>query len=466
MADRTPATQVAPLTRLGTVVGAARVAHVRDALRSAARQLNGRRVWHVSANLSRGGVAEILNTVLPYLRSEGIPANRVSLPSSAEFRTLTKRLYYCLVGVAEPRVAENVTRQRALYEEICREGAARIVATAHRSDLIVVHDHQAAGLLPYLTDAGYTAIWRCHLNLRSDREVARRAWGFLAGYVEASYAIIVSTPSPLLSRSLARSIYVLPPSLDPFAAKNRPLPDACVDCIVGRADVAQPLRAGGCRTCRGLIGGPVAIVRENGPVPRESPLITQVSRWDKVKDIPGVIRTFVEHVDPAYGAHLALVGPHTAQDPHGHEVFMDCFASWAALSPRLRGRIHLIRIPVGCQVEHALIVNAIQRRSAVVLQRSLSEGFGLTVTEAGWKAKPVVASAVGGIACQLEHGKSGLLIPDLADLHAMGEAINQVMADAEYAMTLGNNARDNVRSQFLVDTHLHNVARVLGQVAG
>jgi trehalose synthase len=304
------------LAMLETVVGAARVSRTRDALQAAGRRLDGRTVWHVSEKSNRGGVVEVLNTVLPYLRAEGISAPWIRLESSVEFRALTKGLYYSLAGVAEPSVMEDVTRGRALYEAACRENAARIVATARRSDLIIVHDHQTAGLLPYLRDAGYTAIWRVHVNPRRDREVACRAWDFLSPYAEAAHAGIVSTPDLVPLKGLAGPVHVLPLSIDPLAAKNRSLPRSCsADCIVARAGITSPLSVGEGHTCGSLAGSPVTVIREGDPVPPGSPLAVQISRWDRIKDIPGVIRVFVDHVDRAHGAHLALVGPDTAGDP-------------------------------------------------------------------------------------------------------------------------------------------------------
>lgn len=436
-----------PLTRMESVVGAGRVAQVRAALRSAQRQLDGRAIWHVSENTSRGGVAEALGTVLPYLNSEGIVSHWLSMQGSPEFRKLTKELYYCLCGVARQSAVKRVRKARALYEQVCRDTAARIVGRVDRSSLIIVHDHQAAGLLPYLRDAGYTAIWRIHVSHQSGAEVALRAWDFLSPYAAAAHVAVVSTPGSAPVEALVGRCRVIPLSIDPFAVKNHPIQGGWgSDAVVDPPGVTQMPRYG-------------------DPVPRGVPLITQVSRWDKVKDIPGVIRMFVEHVDPSLGAHLALVGPQTVQDRHGHEVFMECVRLWSRLGYRHRRRIHLVRVPAGDLSEHARVINAVQRRSTGIVQRSRAEGFGLTVTEAGWKAKPVVASSVGGISYQVEHGRTGFLVSDIDDLHAMGAALNRVISDPELARRLGENARDRVREKFLIDTHLHNIADFVSEVS-
>ncbi len=183
----------------------------------------------------------------------------------------------------------------------------------------------------------------------------------------------------------------------------------------------------------------------------DAKLVTQVSRWDRLKDPAGVLRGFCEHVDDR-DAHLMLAGPSVgavADDPEGAEVLGEVRAQWGALEPDVRRRVHLAQLPMEDAEENAAIVNALQRRSDVIVQKSLAEGFGLTVAEAMWKARPVVASRVGGIQDQIVDGESGVLIDDPADLPRFGAAVGRLLRDPTLAAQLGEAARERVREEFL-----------------
>jgi trehalose synthase len=217
-----------------------------------------------------------------------------------------------------------------------------------------------------------------------------------------------------------------------------------------------------------IVGRTANIVREGPPPGADVPLVVQVSRWDALKDMAGVMQGFVEHVAPAVDqAHLALVGPDTAgvsDDPEGAAIFEDCVARWQALPPVMRERVSLVRLPMEDGEENAAMVNAIQRHAAVVVQKSMREGFGLTVTEAMWKGRPIVASAVGGIQDQLRHRKEGLLVRDPADLRSFGRALRRLLQDAAYATVLGEHARRRCIRHFLPPRHLRQYVELVGDL--
>jgi trehalose synthase len=182
-----------------------------------------------------------------------------------------------------------------------------------------------------------------------------------------------------------------------------------------------------------------------------------------MKDMAGVMEGFAEHVDPALGAHLVLAGPAVtgvADDPEAAEVFDDCLSRWRALPHAVRGRVHLASVPMADPDEAAAIVNALQRHAAVVVQKSIAEGFGLTVAEAMWKGRPIVASAVGRIADQIDDGEHGLLVGDPRDLEAFGAALERLLRDADYAEALGDHARARATAKFLGDRHLVQYGRL------
>ncbi|MEV0263826.1 glycosyltransferase [Streptomyces sp. NPDC050617] len=442
------------VSRLTPVVGAERVAAAERELEALRSRLDGRQVWHISDSAARGGVAETLREELPYFRGAGIAMRWATLDAPPAFRRFTKALYYRLCGVRtdgsqpEPDGDRDRDRDRPLYERVCREAAERFVAGVGRGGIAVVHDHQAAGLIPQLREAGFTVLWRAHIGAPSPPQQADPAWEFLYRYVADAHGCIASYPGALplplpLSMSqpqpppLPRGLpqpgrpHIVRPSINPLAAKNIPL----------RAPADRVLEA-------------------VGPLPPRTPLVTQVGRWDAVKDVPGVIRAFADHVDPAFGAHLLLVGPSTEGDPHAGEVFAQCRRARSGLG-RLRARVRVLRLPVADSREHALTVNAIQRCSALVIQKSLAEGFGLTVSEAAWKGRAVIASPVGGLRQQVEHGRSGLLLTGPHDLAGLGAAVNRLLADPAHAAELGRNGHEHVRRHFLIDIGLRDFARVL-----
>jgi trehalose synthase len=194
--------------------------------------------------------------------------------------------------------------------------------------------------------------------------------------------------------------------------------------------------------------------------------VVQVSRWDRLKDMPGVIVGFTRAPAPD-DVHLMLVGPDVSgvtDDPEGAEVLAECRQLWTDLPPRLRERVHLASVPMADVELNATIVNAVQQHAAVVVQKSLAEGFGLTVTEAMWKARPVLASAVGGILDQISDGRDGVLVRDPRDLDAFAGALGGLLADPPHAQRLGAAARETVRSRFLGDRHLEQYVELVGSL--
>jgi trehalose synthase len=205
---------------------------------------------------------------------------------------------------------------------------------------------------------------------------------------------------------------------------------------------------------------------EEGPLDARAPVVTQVSRWDRLKDPLGVIEGFVTHVDHAANAQLVLAGPEPASvtdDPEGADVLRSCIARWESLAPEVRQQIHLALLPMADAEENAAIVNALQRWSSIVVQKSLAEGFGLTVAEAMWKARPVVASRVGGIQDQIVDGENGVLV-DPNDLAGFGAAVNRLLGDRSEARRMGASAQARVREEFLGVRHLTEYVDLLARM--
>jgi trehalose synthase len=199
------------------------------------------------------------------------------------------------------------------------------------------------------------------------------------------------------------------------------------------------------------------------------PLVVQISRWDPLKDHLGVMRAFADLVDGAApaGAELVLAGPNVnavADDPEGAAVFNEILDVWRRLSHGDRRRIQLVSLPMADAEENAAIVNALQRHAAVVVQKSLHEGFGLTVTEAMWKGRPIVASATGGLRDQIVDGAHGLLVENPYDLQSVGTAMRRLLEDRPFAARLGDNARERARQELLGIRHILQYAQLMGQI--
>jgi trehalose synthase len=273
-------------------------------------------------------------------------------------------------------------------------------------------------------------------------------------------------------------VVVIPPSIDPFAVKNMPLDLQEVESLLVGAGVVRNggpprpvdfVRRDGSRATLRPRGGSGGILLDGSPPPVEAPLVVQVSRWDRLKDMAGVMEGFVAALsdDDLAGAHLLLAGPETSgvsDDPEGAQVLDECLEEWRHLPDAVRGRVHLAAIPMSDGDENAVIVNALQRHAAVVVQKSLVEGFGLTVTEAMWKGRPVVASQVGGIQDQISDGRDGLLVADPYDLQEYAAQLVRVLADAELAERLGSAAHARVLNDYLGDRHLEQYAELFSRL--
>ena len=270
---------------------------------------------------------------------------------------------------------------------------------------------------------------------------------------------------------------VLPPTIDPFSTKNQELSEEATAAILGQVGLIEPPEGHDVTASRftrddgsaGRVDHEAEVIRTGRPPSWRTPLVVQVSRWDAMKDPVSVLRGFADIVDPEAPGHaeLVLAGPpvrSVADDPEGAQVFQEVQEAFRALPHASRRRVHLALLPMEDPEENGAIVNALQRHAAVVVQKSLVEGFGLTVTEAMWKGRPVVASAVGGIRDQIRDGVDGLLVQDPSDLHEFAEDLRRVLSDEELARRLGSAGRQRVRDEYLSISSLERWADLLAHV--
>ena len=448
----------------------AHLARFRSVREDLAARLKGGTLWHVNSTAEGGGVAELLHEVLGYVIDGGIVCRWAVIDVDPEFFRITKRIHNRLHGSEGDGGPLGDDERRAYDRVLAVEGRA-LLELVRPGDVVELHDPQTAGLIRPLIDAGVRVIWVCHIGVDRPDEVVRSAWDFLRPDVSAADACVFSRRAYLWDGLDRQRAAVIPPCIDPLAAKNAELSAAEVHAVLGAAGVvdvpALELASFGLPDDDPIEIRHRAEAVEEAPTPMGAPLVAQISRWDRLKDHVGVLKGFAEHVRPDLDAHLLLVGPKATgvtDDPEGAEVLAEVETAWRSLPDDVRGRIHLVSLPTDDRVENAVIVNAIQRRADVVVQKSLAEGFGLTVAEAMWKLRAVVASRVGGIQDQIVDGRSGLLI-DPTDLAALGDAISALIGDMGLAHAMGHAARQRVRERFLpphfLGGHLALVGRVL-----
>jgi trehalose synthase len=443
-----------PIGSFDDVLAPAAAQAVHFAERLGRYELAGRRIWNINSTARGGGVAEMLGPLLAYARGAGIDARWAVIEGNGPFFTVTKRIHNRLHGMPGDGgpLGDN---ERAAYEAALGPNGGDLCDLVKPEDIVILHDPQTAGLIPHVRACGAPAIWRCHVGLDVPNALARDAWHFLEPYVTQADAYVFSRESFVWEGLDPAKRAIIAPSIDVFAPKNAELAPETIDAIL----VAAGLRSGpaGSPVYRRMDGSPGVVERrakllETRPLAANERYVLQVSRWDSLKDPIGVIDGFVGHVAPHCDAHLIYAGPDVtavADDPEGAEVYRLACERWRALTPGAQRRVHLALLPMEDSDENATIVNALQRGADVVVQKSLAEGFGLTVAEAMWKRRPVVASRIGGIQDQIEHGVSGLLLDDPRDLSEYGAAVVELLRDPQRAEAMGEAAHERVRERFL-----------------
>ncbi|MBI2831060.1 MAG: glycosyltransferase [Chloroflexi bacterium] len=373
-----------------------------DELRLLGSKLPGKVIQNINSTFVGGGVAEILNRMVPLLGQLGVDARWDVIKGDTDFFQVTKKFHNALHGRQE-------TITKADFEIFKETTEKNLKEMELKGDIIYVHDPQPAGLIARKSKSGKKWIWRCHIDVSHPNE---EVWRFLEPFVVQYDSAVFSAPA--FSRELPIRQFLISPSIDPLSDKNKELPQETIDSVM-----------------------------EKYGIPKDKPIITQVSRFDYLKDPVGVIEAF-EMVRKSINCRLVLAGGTASDDPESEKVLTEVNER-AGDNPD----IHVLLVPPNSDIE----INALQRASTIILQKSLREGFGLTVSEALWKAKPVVASAVGGIPLQVKNKLTGLLSHGIA---GTAFALRQLLTNPDYAKWLGQNGKEHIRYNFLITRHLRD----------
>lgn len=396
-----------------------------------ASKLSDRTIRHINSTYTGGGVAEILESLIPLIKGLGIETEWDVIKGDDEFFSVTKTFHNALHGRAEDAICglpvqnlysigedlnkliDALKKRKKMFEVYMRWSRVNMEEMELDGDFVFVHDPQPAALIN--EKSGGKWIWRCHIDVSRPDPVV---WGFLREYVSKYDASVFSTPS-FARPDLDIRQFLVSPSIDPLSDKNKELPEGKIEGVLDKYEISS-----------------------------EKPIITQVSRFDKLKDLPGVIDAY-RLVKKRVDCQLILAGGAAADDPEGMAVYRD-------VQKKAEGDedIHILLLPPHSDIE----LNALQRASSVILQKSLKEGFGLAVAEGLWKGRPVIGGAVGGIPLQVLNGITGYLVHSV---EGTAFRIRTLLREPELARKMGERGREHVRQNFLITRHLKDYLLIM-----
>ncbi|MEO0331808.1 MAG: glycosyltransferase, partial [Bacteroidota bacterium] len=447
--------------------------------------LRRQKIWMVNSTEHGGGVAEMMPRMISLLRQLGLKADWMIMESNEkQFFALTKNLHNLIHGQPGPEITAE---DQALYERVNRENAQVLAQHVQKNDIVVIHDPQPAGIaveLKKLVDV--KMIWRCHIGLDYSNANTNRAWDFLHPYLEAYDQYVFSSPE-YIPEGLSGNVALIHPSLDPLSHKNRPLSLHKLTGILGNAGLLKSDHPSLYPAYKHKVKrlqpdgtfGPASNGDDIGLLFR--PILTQVSRWDRLKGFLPLMQGFVElkkmnhengksrsrQTRRIRSTRLVMAGPDpksVADDPEGKQVLEELVAAYMDLPAKLQKDIVLLQLPMDSPKENALIVNALQRSSYLVVQNSLQEGFGLTATEAMGKRIAVLGSNACGLRNQIRNQIDGRLLHHPEDPNHIAEHLNELLGKPKVVEEMSFSAEKRALDKFLIFQQLTQWLNVFHRV--
>lgn len=447
--------------------------------------LKGCTIWMINSTATGGGVAEMLPSQMRIMRSLGVKIEWMVIEASElAFFNLTKRIHNAIHGSGSGIFTDE---DRAIFEKVNAQNADKAVAAIQDGDLVVIHDPQPMPLAAMIKKKrNVKTIWRCHIGLEEQNETTKGVWSFLSRYYDAYNHFVFSLPS-YVPEELKQRTDIIPPAIDPLSHKNRALhTDKCISILLqaGIANGREPLLYGfyDHQARRVMPDGSFNAVNHNSNLDIiYRPTITEISRWDRLKGFKELMDAFImmkRENEAAQetssvphkrikAARLILGGPdpaYVSDDPEGEEVLNELIEQYKSIDPKLQDDIAILLLPLDNPKENALIVNALQRFSNIVVQNSIQEGFGLTATEAMWKQRPVLVSGAAGLRFQVQHDINGKINSDPTDIPRLANVLKTMLNNPKERDKWGFNGQVRVIENFTLFSQIRSWLATLAKV--
>lgn len=447
--------------------------------------LKGCTIWMINSTATGGGVAEMLPSQMRIMRALGVKIEWMVIEASDQaFFNLTKRIHNAIHGSGSGIFTDE---DRAIFEKVNAQNADKAVAAIQDGDLVVIHDPQPMPLAAMIKKKrNVKTIWRCHIGLEEQNETTKGVWSFLSRYYEAYNHFVFSLPS-YVPEELKRKTDIIPPAIDPLSHKNRALhTDKCISILLqaGIANGREPLLYGfyDHQARRVMPDGSFNTVNHNSNLDIiYRPTVTEISRWDRLKGFKELMDAFImmkienkasqDTSSVSYkrinATRLILGGPdpaYVSDDPEGEEVLNELIEQYKSIDSKLQDDIAILLLPLENPKENALIVNALQRFSNIVVQNSIQEGFGLTATEAMWKQRPVLVSGAAGLRFQVQHDINGKINEDPTDIPRLANVLKTMLNNPKERDKWGFNGQVRVIENFTLFSQIKSWLATLAKV--
>ena len=446
------------------------------------KALNGFTIWMINSTAIGGGVAEMLPSQMRILRELGVSIEWLVIEANDQaFFDTTKRIHNAIHGSGDGVFTDE---DREIFEAVNRQNLPKALEYIEDGDVVVVHDPQPMPLAAMIKkERNVSIIWRCHIGLEEDTEVTKSVWEFLKPYTNDYDQFVFSLPS-YVPDSLKKKSSIIPPAIDPLSHKNRELQlHKCIG-ILYQSGILDDHKA----MLYNRYEHKVRKVMPDGTFDFLDadenldliyrPIVTEISRWDRLKGFKELMQAFIKmkqdnlkNGDPDSLEYkrikmtlLVMAGPDPAfvsDDPEGEEVMKELTETYKAVDDDMKNDIAILLLPLDNPKENALIVNALQRTSSIIVQNSIQEGFGLTATEAMWKRKPVLVSGAAGLKLQVEHNKTGKINEDPKDIEKLSEALSDMLNHPKDRDKWGFNGQLRVIQNFTLFSQLISWLEVL-----